>query len=336
MIFLFSGKNKAAVLRPLCILCTLSLISALLTSFVVLQAEQVTVTEDGKQTAQFLSLEQDTDALLKHAGVEVGTFDAVSVKQAGHKITVAVEHAFDVTVIYGGKTVCLQTTSVTVEEALKKANIVCAEQDKVTPALNERVQKDTVITVVCCTVKYETQMQTVPFETITKQTDALYEGESEVTQKGVDGQKKVTYKLTYQDGKLVDKSPEQTEIIRAVQNEEKEVGTKKKQVVTDEGTFSFSKVLTVCATAYSGEISSGKITCLGKVPHWGTVAVDPRVIPLGTKMYIASEDGSTVYGYCVAGDTGGAIRGNRVDLFMPTERECRAFGRRTMKVYILN
>jgi len=68
----------------------------------------------------------------------------------------------------------------------------------------------------------------------------------------------------------------------------------------------------------------------------GVVAVDPKVIPLGTKLYIESPDGSYVYGCAVAGDTGGAIKGNRIDLFMDTYSECMQFGRRTMNVYILN
>jgi len=69
----------------------------------------------------------------------------------------------------------------------------------------------------------------------------------------------------------------------------------------------------------------------------GIVAVDPSVIPLGTKLYIASPDGSIVYGYAVAGDTGGAAYNGDVvvDLFYDTYEECIQFGRRTMNIYIL-
>ena len=68
----------------------------------------------------------------------------------------------------------------------------------------------------------------------------------------------------------------------------------------------------------------------------GVVAVDPRVIPLGTRLYIETADGSYIYGNAVAGDTGGAIKGNKIDLFMNSYSECMQFGRRTVNVYILD
>ena len=68
---------------------------------------------------------------------------------------------------------------------------------------------------------------------------------------------------------------------------------------------------------------------------YGCVAVDPRVIPLGTKLYIETPDGSFVYGHSIAADTGGAIKGNRVDLFFPTHSQALQFGRRNVNVYIL-
>ena len=77
------------------------------------------------------------------------------------------------------------------------------------------------------------------------------------------------------------------------------------------------------------------IAASGRAPAYGVVAVDPKVIPLGTKLYIEAVDGSWVYGYAVAGDTGGAIKGNKIDLFFNTHAECTRFGRRQAKVYVL-
>lgn len=68
----------------------------------------------------------------------------------------------------------------------------------------------------------------------------------------------------------------------------------------------------------------------------GVVAVDPRVIPLGTRLYIASTDGTADYGYALPGDTGGAIKGNKIDLFFSTASQVRQFGRRNVTVYILD
>lgn len=112
--------------------------------------------------------------------------------------------------------------------------------------------------------------------------------------------------------------------------------------VTAYGTFTFSKVLTCNATAYEGSSASngkwaGK-TATGRAPVFGVVAVDPSVIPLNSKLYIESADGgkSWIYGFAVAGDTGGAIKGNKIDLCYNTLDQCYQFGRRDAIVYVLN
>ncbi len=94
---------------------------------------------------------------------------------------------------------------------------------------------------------------------------------------------------------------------------------------------SYSKVLNMQATAYSGDAvtASGSAT-VRDGGGYSTIAVDPRVIPLGSRVYVEG------YGYAVAEDTGGAIKGNIIDLFFPTEGECESWGRRSVTVYILN
>lgn len=96
---------------------------------------------------------------------------------------------------------------------------------------------------------------------------------------------------------------------------------------------SYKKKLTGSATAYYGDGS----TSTGKKPQPGYVAVDPRIIPYGTEMWIVSNDGRYVYGYAIAADTGGFIySGNTiVDLFFNTYNECVNFGRRDVTIYIL-
>lgn len=78
------------------------------------------------------------------------------------------------------------------------------------------------------------------------------------------------------------------------------------------------------------------MTALGTTARYGAIAVDPSVIPYGTQMYIVSDDGVYIYGYAVAEDCGGAIRGNMIDLYFDTVAECFEFGRRACTVYILD
>jgi 3D (Asp-Asp-Asp) domain-containing protein len=99
--------------------------------------------------------------------------------------------------------------------------------------------------------------------------------------------------------------------------------------------LAYSKVLTCTATAYTTERQAWKITATGTTARVGAIAVDPRVIPYGTVMYILSADGSITYGVATAEDCGGSIKGNKIDLFFDTYDECIRFGRRECTVYIL-
>lgn len=98
-------------------------------------------------------------------------------------------------------------------------------------------------------------------------------------------------------------------------------------------TLRFSKSVSMTATAYTtGYDGVGTVTASGTTVHVGVVAVDPKVIPLGTRLYIVA-NGGVVYGKAVAEDTG--VRGSCVDLYMDTYRQCIEFGRRSCIVYIL-
>jgi peptidoglycan hydrolase CwlO-like protein/3D (Asp-Asp-Asp) domain-containing protein len=97
------------------------------------------------------------------------------------------------------------------------------------------------------------------------------------------------------------------------------------------GSLSYSQALTMEATAYCGDGVTASGSATVRNPNgYSTIAVDPRVIPLGTKVYV---DG---YGYALACDTGGAIKGNIIDLFVNSEAEAENWGRRSVTVYILN
>ena len=100
--------------------------------------------------------------------------------------------------------------------------------------------------------------------------------------------------------------------------------------------LTYTRSDTVEATAYTHtDEGCDRITATGTTVHWGTVAVDPTRIPYGTRMFIVSNDGSYVYGIATAEDCGGDIKGDRMDLYMPTYEQCREFGRRRCTLYFL-
>lgn len=107
-----------------------------------------------------------------------------------------------------------------------------------------------------------------------------------------------------------------------------------KKLVTKSGTYYYRKSFIVTATAYEpSEVSCGKyadgFTSIGLKAGPGIIAVDPRVIPMRTKVYVEG------YGYAIAGDVGSAIKGNRIDVCFDTVREALNFGRRKVRIYIL-
>ena len=105
----------------------------------------------------------------------------------------------------------------------------------------------------------------------------------------------------------------------------------------DGSSYEYTAVIDVTATAYHRVEDGGEITASGTVTQYGTIAVDPRVIPLGSRLYVVSDGGdqSWSYGPGLAEDTAGLIKGTKTDLFFMTGDEANDFGIRPAKVYIL-
>ncbi|MBQ3023427.1 MAG: G5 domain-containing protein [Clostridia bacterium] len=184
--------------------------------------------------------------------------------------------------------------------------------------------------------------ETVNFNTVKKLNTALLAGETVTVREGVSGQKKVTYKVKYENGVEISREMISEVITVAPVDKIVEYGTtaEVQEASAEAMKLDYKSVITCEATAYdlSPEENGGYAgqTATGVPLDKGVIAVDPRIIPLGSRVYIEALDGSWSYGYAVAADTGGAIKGYRVDLCYRTKSECRQFGRRPCRVYILN
>ena len=174
-----------------------------------------------------------------------------------------------------------------------------------------------------------------------------------VIQEGCDGEYTEDYEIIYQDGQrtarqlidVVDTEPVSTIIERGTMenfanNDDAvaaiNVNEDGSGVITLENgeTVTFNSTRTMRGTAYTTGGSVGTRTASGTTVRVGVVAVDRSVLPLGTKVYVMSNDGAYNYGFAVAEDTG--VRGNTIDLYMDTNRECIQFGVRECTVYILD
>lgn len=178
------------------------------------------------------------------------------------------------------------------------------------------------------------EQKPIAFTTTKIESDELYVGETEVVTEGVDGLKEIEVTKHYFNGEVVERTEKELDVIQEPVTEVILVGTKKRPTFelgkkTDIENLDYSKKITMNSTAYSCDGRTAK-TASGRTAQVGVVAVDTSVIPFGTKLYIEG------YGYAVAGDTGGAIKGNKLDLYMNTTQECLNFGRRNVDVYILN
>lgn len=237
-----------------------------------------------------------------------------------------------------------KTSCKTVKELLSDLKIKVDDDDIVIPDLDTELKSEGKISIIKVDVKVIEKEVEAPFKTIKKKNKELTHKQSKILVQGVNGKNKVKCKEYYAGDKLIKEEVIHVETIVKPIDQVFEEGTK--DVFTnDRGDFTARKAIKMVATAYeAGPRSTGKrpgdkgygITASGARAKRGTVAVDPRVIPLGTKLYIKSlTPGVPDYGFAIAQDTGGAIKGNKIDLFMDTVWECLQFGRRPVMVYIL-
>lgn len=245
------------------------------------------------------------------------------------------------------------------EGALALAGVEISERDRVTSAL--QADGSVAVTVERPVTTYEELIvDLLPYDTLRQADPNLLLGEEQVVQAGVQGTVSARSRvITDPDGSLSITSMGTT--VSQPVDEIVAYGTQVEPVaqswlsVTDDvlthidanadgsGTLTtasgqeltYTQVLSCKATAYTTQRQSWKKTATGTTARVGAIAVDPKVIPYGTRMFIVSADGSITYGVATAEDCGGNIKGNRIDLFFDTYNECISFGVRTCDVYLL-
>ena len=249
-----------------------------------------------------------------------------------------------ISLIVKGEEIKISSFKKTVRELLSENEIQYDDDDIITPSLSSELKDYMEIKVVEVTQSQVTEKEDIPYSVKLIDDNDLLKGKTKVTQEGKSGEKEITYNLTYYDGKLVKKALEGEKISQEPVDKILKKCIKEELVVASRSTTSRNsssseskassasnsaskngKHMVVQATAYAGD----SITSTGTVPKWGTIAVDPRVIPYGSKVYIPQFNKTFI-----AEDCGGAIKGNIIDIFMNSESECYKWGRRTIDIYI--
>lgn len=219
-----------------------------------------------------------------------------------------------------------------IKQVLGHEGILLNEQDRVEGELLPA--GDTEISIVRVSTQVVEREVEVSFNTLLQPNQQLFRGERNILVLGEKGLKRQIISITYENNIPVAEDVLEEEVLYDPMDQLMEFGTRERlQQVSRSGTsrdhlsnFNVVKEMVVEATAYT---HTGNTTFTGIWPYEGIVAVDPKVIPLGTKMYVEG------YGFAEAQDTGGLIKGNIIDLFMDTHSKAVNWGRRQVKIYIL-
>ncbi len=189
-----------------------------------------------------------------------------------------------------------------------------------------------------------------PYDTVYCYDPTLPEGQEEVLFPGIEGEVETVLDYTCVNSQVVSfgvlaqtVTREPIDQIVAVGTGER-VGTTRtwpmygdQVIILEDGqVLRYTHTGQFSATAYTAWVADVTgTTATGTQARVGAIAVDPKVIPYGTRMFIITNDGHYVYGIATAEDCGGAIKGNKVDLFFDTLQECCAFGRRNCTIFFL-
>ncbi len=307
--------------------------------------KQVTII-DGQDTIQVVCFKSSVEDLIEEQGIMLEAEDRIAPPPGTllkDGLEVIIERAVPFSVAVDGEVKLLMTPAHTVGEALNRAGIQTTSRDIIEPDVNSPVESDMEVTVVRVSRQTVKQERDVPFETIVKYNHTMLKGMENVVEKGQVGKIQEEIMVVYHDGNEVSRQKVNQEVLIEPANRIVERGTND-LLATSRGTVNFKKAIKMSATAYDATFeSTGKnpghpqygITRSGTHVRPGVVAVDPKVIPLGTKLYVKSLDGSPDYGFASAEDTGGAIKGNKIDLYFESPADVKKFGRRNVLVYIL-
>lgn len=248
-------------------------------------------------------------------------------------ITTVVDAAAGVRVLVDGRTIEVTSPEGTVGEALEAARVSLGPDDEVKPSPDAVLTDAAVIRVQRVTFKEATVEVKIPYRTVVRAATASKRPyHPTVMQEGRAGLKRVTYRVRVVDGVEQDRQSLGEEVVREAVAQV--VVSRKPQFLGSRGVYTGKRMLTVVATAYDpgpgscGKYANGK-TCNGKRAGYGIIAVDPKQIPLGSKLFVPG------YGYGIAADVGSAIKGNRIDLGYNSRAGAIGWGKKTIKLTIV-
>ncbi|NLN82566.1 MAG: DUF348 domain-containing protein [Clostridiales bacterium] len=323
----------------------LAVVSAAIIALVSVHLTAITII-DGDKTRVVLTLDKNPQRVVASAGIALSEGDEVVAKD-GFRV-LSVNRAADVQITADGISTIVRMSNGTVADVLETVGIELNENDRINVDLTQEIDDGLDITIDRISYQEFTKTEIEKYKSITDYTNTIPFGRTLIKRTGVNGSKTVTYRRTIENGKVV-----KTEVLKTVVNQKrvdeiKLVGMKPGTPISpvpfdlkldSKGQpVSYKAKYSGRATAYSSDRGyAGTRTASGRKAQVGVVAVNPKIIPYGSELYITSADGSYVYGYAIAGDTGRALMNGHcvVDLFYEHYEECLKFGAKKLNVYVL-
>lgn len=318
--------------------------------------------QDGDLVVLHTTFATDPLDILLEAGLPVGEEDIITTQSGPGMAQITLRRKQTVTVIRQGRKAELTTYGETVSQLLESAGICLEPTEVPSVSLDSPTRDQMVITLQRMLRMEETFREAIPFRTVYCYDPAMPKGEQRVITPGQEGQCSTTVSVLYIDGKEQERTMLRQTVLQQPVDQVVAVGTYVERevpgfmppdpgknttgrpiigdsaIVTPDGqVLTFRRAEIFCATAYHNtDPGCDAYTATGTIARVGAIAVDPRVIPYGTRMYIVSNDGVYIYGIATAEDCGGSIKGNRIDLYFDTVAECLQFGIRDCTVYFLD
>ena len=344
----FIEKRKSVLLRVAAGLLPVIILLALLapTAF----AQTTYVITDGDQVKVYTTYATDPAAVLDKAGVALGEEDTYTTQPGDGVSEITVQRLQNITIGYCGEEIQVSSYGETLEMLLNRLGLTTGGEYSVSAPLNATTYDGMEFTVDSIIRMEQTYTEDIPYEVIECQDPSLPAGERRVVVKGVTGQLTKTADVVYVNSVEGEHNVLSETVTQQPVNEIVSVGTGSAigksnlpaigdgVIVTADGeVLTYSRKAEFRTTAYSHlDAGCDMTTATGTTVRVGSVAVDPKVVAYGTRMFVICNDGSYVYGIATAEDCGGGIKGNQLDLYMPTRAECFEYGKRRCTVYFLD
>ncbi len=285
----------------------------------------------GKRDFSLWTFRNKVKGILQEARVKVTPHDKVFPASGTvlRSRTITVHDAIPVWVKTAHRRIQVWTTHYNVQAVIDAAKIKLDPLDVVRPALNAKLTASTTVNVIRRWLVTKKISETIPFSVQHEPDSHLLKGHSQIAVQGQDGTMVKTVQYLVQNGKTIRTTVVKTQEVTPPKAEVIEYGTAD-PISRGGPVLQFSRAISLLSTAYWPDPAwSNGYTAMGLKAQYGVVAVDPRVIPLGTRLYIPG------YGFAIAADTGSAIIGDRIDLCFDTAAQAQNWGVRPITVYIL-